>query len=211
MRTNNEFSQVVRGPDPSEHSYRTLREAGIGNSGRFLPGAETVPVPSRAGINLAPSCVANQGEIIGVRSDVESSRAELKCLTNFMAGSDVQRTAGEEPFAVPQQRAALAHERASARVDEAASLLIRAASDRAETSPNWDKTDEAVADLLYALIGQTSSDWEGLRIRRDAANPLRLARQRAQAEKERMALRRFRTRRWRRFALRWVRLSGLIS
>jgi hypothetical protein len=211
MRAGNEFSHVVRGPNPhdelTQRSYRTLREAGIGNSGKFVMGAETVPVPSRAGINVVPDRVANQGEITGARRDVESLRAELKCLTNFMAGSDVQWTPGEEPFAVPRQRAALAHERASARVDEAASLLIRVASERAETSPNWDKTDEAVADLLYALLKQTGPDWDRLRTRHEAANSLRLARQLAQAEKERMALRRFRTRHWRRFALRWMPLS----
>jgi hypothetical protein len=63
MRTDNELSHLGRRPNPNDEltarSYRTLREAGIGNSGKFLMGVETVPVPSQASINVAPDRVAN--------------------------------------------------------------------------------------------------------------------------------------------------------
>ncbi|MFL4998956.1 MAG: hypothetical protein ACJ8DY_01050 [Xanthobacteraceae bacterium] len=182
-----------------------LRQTGSSNSGKFYLMGETARAPHRAGINEVRDPAENQAEIVAIRKDLESLRAELKHLTNRVPSIQPEASFNwnrpKEPVAnLLRQTARFANECASERLDEAVSLFVCTASNRTDSKPNWDKTDEAVADLLLALSKQASSDREQFRARCNAAHRLRLARRLAQAEKERKAIRRFRTTRWWRLA-----------
>jgi hypothetical protein len=147
----------------------------------------------------------NQAELPALRADVDRLRAEVERLSKLVASSRAehdfeQKRPERSVISVLRRAAAQANERASDRAEEAASHLLRTASDGAKEKGEWDRTDRAVADLLFALAEQANSESRRLRDESAAANRLRLARQLVQAERELTAMRQFRARSWWRWA-----------
>jgi hypothetical protein len=136
-----------------------------------------------------------------IRADVDSLRAEVECLSRVVARCQAEYESARHhqtntADSVLRWAAAGLRERASDRVEDAASHLVVAASDRADLKREWDRTDKAVADLLFSLSKQVNSEFERLRAARAGAS-----RHLVQAEKERRAIRRLRTASWWKWAL----------
>jgi hypothetical protein len=179
-----------------------LRPARNGDSRKLSTMAQSARVPCRAGTYGANDPAGDQAEVQALREEVDSICAQLEHLTNLVSMVQPGYESDPKHPAANVQTAATARERASERVDEAASHLVRAASNKADRRCAWDRTDEAVANLLFALSKQAGFEWERLSARCAGANRLRLAQQFVKAEKERRAIRKFWMRCWWRLAVR---------
>jgi hypothetical protein len=139
-------------------------------------------------------------ELSALRANMDRLLAEVERLSKLVAASRAedefeQNRPDNSVISVLRQAAAQAN-----RVEKAASHLLRTASDRAKEKGEWDRTDRAVADLLFALTEHANSESKRLQDERAAANRLRLARQLVLAERELTAIRQFRARSWWRWA-----------
>jgi len=178
-----------------------LRASGSGTSGRFRPMAQTGPAPCRGHANAAGEPAEDPADMRALREDVENLRGEVRRLTRLVV---LTRTRNEreprKPVTAELRRATMAHERATARFDDAASHLVRTVSG-AEARRDWERTDEAVAGLIVALSKQIPLRRELAGARGAAANRVRHIRALERAEKERRAIRRLLARRWWKFGL----------
>jgi hypothetical protein len=135
-------------------------------------------------------------ELSALRANMDRLLAEVERLSKLVAASRAedefeQNRPDNSVISVLRQAAAQAN-----RVEKAASHLLRTASDRAKEKGEWDRTDRAVADLLFALTEHANSESKRLQDERAAANQFRLARQLVLAERELTAIRQFRARSW---------------
>jgi hypothetical protein len=184
-------------------SLRSQRDAG--GSGGFWMMSGTARVRRRRPEEAAADPGGNQAELLTLRADMDRLLAEVERLSKLVAASRAedefeQNRPARSVISVLWRAAARANERASDRVEKAASHLLRTASDRAREKGEWDRTDRAVADLLSALTEHANSESKRLQDERAAANRLRLARQLVLAERELTAIRQFRARSWWRWA-----------
>jgi ADP-ribose pyrophosphatase YjhB (NUDIX family) len=175
-----------------------LRRARSYERRNFSMPAEPAGLPSRVDTDAAREPVEDQAAIRELREDLTSLGAEIERLASVITAIHRQTQAGsdEAPHNVLWQAATMALEHATQRVDEAASHLVRAASNDADLKRDWARTDAAVADLILALSKQASSHWERLGAHCAATDEFRPARRLAQYEKERKAIRELRTRYW---------------
>jgi hypothetical protein len=157
----------------------------------------------RRGEDSAADRGGTQAELSALRADMDRLLAEVEWLSKLVVSSRAenefeQNGPDKSVISVLWRAAARANDRASDHVEKAASHLLRTASDRGREKGEWDRTDRAVADLLFALTEHANSESKRLQDERAAANRLRLARQLVLAERELTAIRQFRARsRWR--------------
>jgi hypothetical protein len=182
---------------------RFQRDAG--RSGAFWMMPDTARVRRRYPEAAAADAGDSQAELSALRADMDRLLAEVERLSKLVASSRTedefeQNGPDKSVISVLWREAARANERASDRVEKAASHPLRTASDGAKEKGEWDRTDRAVADLLFALTEHANSESKRLRDERAAANRLRLARQLVLAERELAAIRQFRARSWWRWA-----------
>src|SRR5262249_31289280 len=186
------------------------------SSGRFATTA--VPAPAAAGSDGTPP--ADAAEIAALRKEVELLRAEgapLRAIVDSdRRDSDRQqdvagRTSGtlrrpargarviaiggaDQVVAFPRLDApprGNARPRGDALQRPDASPRPDAPSVAANSGPDWQRTDEALACLLSALARHADSEREPLE-NRGAAPPLRVSQAIARAERERAAIKRYR-------------------
>lgn len=167
-----------------------------GSSGRFDMTPACAPAAARCSGARVRQPAGESVEIDTLRQDVERLRAEvarLACIVDSNdRGNGVEHDFEDRASANALPRAACTdQEIAIGRVDAAACRRTDAISDAANSGPDWQRTDEALANLLLALQRHANSEWERL-----GAAELRMRRQLARADKERVAIRRFRTRWW---------------
>jgi hypothetical protein len=173
---------------------RGLRAADDGLRGRFSPAfLATQSTPADTSPSKDPAALR------AIRDDIAGLRAEVGWLSELVA-SDRQQADPEQArqAAAPALLPPAAELRTDAinRVDEAATHLVRATSTAPDTRRGWERTDEAVASLLQAFTRQAQAEPEPSRPSKADARRLRIEQQRARLENERVALRKFRSRRW---------------